>query len=58
MITKTSILESYNEIISLFSDDTNHGDIHTLETPSEGSCTFYYVEEKKSIPCKFSASIR
>lgn len=46
MLTKSELLENYQDIVASFSDQRYFGNVHTLETADEGLCTFYYIELK------------
>ncbi|MEE9337490.1 MAG: hypothetical protein V3U87_05375 [Methylococcaceae bacterium] len=50
MIKKSSLIENLHEIIHSFRQQKFFGKVHSLETPSEGSCSFYYIELKPPYP--------
>jgi len=50
MINKTALNKNYEEIISSFGEEKYYGRVHSLETPCEGMCSFYYVELKPPYP--------
>jgi len=47
---RDSMKESYQEIVESFSYQKYFGNVHVLETPDEGLCSFYYVELKPKFP--------
>lgn len=45
-----SLLENYDKIVHAFGKQEYLGKVHSLETPSEGLCSFYYIELKLPYP--------